>query len=160
MSYSLRADYNQQYIFPPSLEDLLHKGHPARFIRHFVDRLDRTRYEFYESKGTHGRPHYSWDLLLKVWMYGYFHKVRATRELERWCHNDIGMMWLTGMHKPDHNTLWRFFDRNKAAIKAIFKLSTQSALDIGLIDFALHALDGTKIQAQVSTRTGWNEKKL
>jgi transposase len=156
----VKADYNQQYLLPPSLEDLLDSGHPARFLREFVDSLDSSRFELFETKGSHGRPHYSWDLLMKVWLYGYFHKVRTTRDLERWCHNDIGMMWLTGMNYPDHNTLWRFFNRNKKAIRAIFKEATEAVLDLGMISFALHALDGTKIQAQVSTRTGWNEGKL
>jgi transposase len=160
MSYEIKADYHQQFLFPPSLEDLVPSGHPARFIREFVDRLDLCELGFRESPGTEGRPHYSNDMLLKVWLYGYFHKIHSTRELEELCYRDLGVVWLTGMNYPDHNTLWRFFSNNRGAIREVFKDITEGALKSGLIGLTLHALDGTKIQAQVSTRTGWSRDRL
>src|SRR5262245_35901003 len=74
-----------------------------------------------QRESEEGRPNYAADLLLKVWLYGYFHKIRATRALEKACMNEIGLLWLTGLEKPDHNTLWRFWRDNKAAIRNVFK---------------------------------------
>lgn len=160
MSYSIEPDYNQQYLFPPRLEDLLPKNHPARFIRLFVDSLKLEEVGFSSSPGRDGRPHYSNSMKLKIWLYGYFRKIYSTRQLEDACRNDIGLLWLTGMHYPDHNTLWSFFDSNRRAIRNLFKKVTETALKADLIGLVLHALDGTKIQAKVSTRTGWNLKQL
>jgi transposase len=160
MSYSIEANYYQQYIFPPRLEDLVSKDHPARFIRAFVDSLELEGLGFQISRGTDGRPHYSMSMKLKIWLYGYFRKIYSTRQLEEACRTDIGLLWLTGMHYPDHNTLWSFFDSNRKGIRELFKSVTRTALKAGLIGLALHALDGTKLQAKVSTRTGWKFKDL
>ena len=117
-----------------------------------------------EFKGLEGNPHYSTDMLLKVWLYAYFRKVRSSRGMERMCYNDIGAIWLTGNHRPDHNTFWRFFNRNKRALREVLFQVTFTARKNGLVGLVLHALDGTKIRAQVSDSSGWHypllKKKL
>ena len=117
MSHAIIADYNKSFLLPSNLEDWVPANHPARFIRKFIEELDLSELGFRESPGKEGRPHYSNDIKLKIWVYGYFHKIRSTRSLESACCNDLGMMWLTGMNTPDHNTLWMFWWDNKKAIK-------------------------------------------
>ena len=160
MSYSIEPDYYQQYIFPPRLEDLLPPDHPSRFIRAFVDVLDLDELGFRPSPGSDGRPHYANSMKLKVWLYGYFRKLYSTRQLEDGCRNDLGLLFLTGLHYPSHSTLWSFFDVNREAIRELFISVTKTALQAGLIGFTLHALDGTKLQGKVSTRTGWKFSNL
>ena len=160
MSYSIEPDYYQQYVFPPRLEDLLPSDHPARFLRTFVDLLDLDELGFRPSPGNDGRPHYANSMKLKIWLYGYFRRLYSTRQLEDGCQNDLGLLFLTGLHYPSHSTLWSFFDLNREAIRELFISVTETALKAGLIGFTLHALDGTKIQAKVSTRTGWKSRDL
>ena len=40
MSYQIKANYEQDFLFPPSLEDWISKNHPGRFIRAFMDNLN------------------------------------------------------------------------------------------------------------------------
>jgi hypothetical protein len=97
-------------------------------------------------------------LLLKVWLYGYFKKLRSTRLLESGCRNDVGLIWLCGTRAPDHHTLWRFFATHKKALRALFVQSVRVALRLDLVGLALQAIDGTKIQALCSGRQLFDEK--
>jgi transposase len=160
MSYEKRANYERRWLFPPSLEDLLGPEHPARFIRELVDALDLAGLGFQRRESEEGRPNYASDLLLKVWLYGYFDKVRATRALEKACMKDIGLLWLTGMEKPDHNTLWRFWRDNKGAIRKVFKQGLQIAAKGNVIGLVLHAVDGTKIETAASKTQAYHRKDV
>ncbi|MBN2541403.1 IS1182 family transposase [bacterium] len=160
MSNEINASYDQVFLFPPTLEELVPREHPARFIREFVDSIDLIGLGFITRKSHIGAPNYSSGLLLKVWLYGYYNKIYSTRGLERFCYNDIGMLWLTGMNHPDHNTLWRFFSNNRPALKKLFIKSVQLASELGLIGLVLHALDGTKIEADASSDNALHKKIL
>ncbi len=150
MGHEIRADYEQIWMFPPCIEDWVGPDHSARFIRDLVDSLDLKALGFRVTETTVGRPCYAADLLLKVWLYGYFSKIRSSRRLERGCMTDVGLIWLTGMKKPDHNSLWRFFNSNSQVIPRLFVESVRVALDCGMVGMVVHAVDGTKIQAASS----------
>ncbi len=99
-------------------------------------------------------------MLLRVWLYGWMERIRSPRRLEKACMRDIGFVFLTCNHHPDHNTLWRFFNNNKQPLKALFKQVVLVACKAKLVGFVLHALDGTKITAASSTATAWHQEKL
>jgi len=160
MGNEIRADYTQQYLLPPSLEEWITIDHPARFIRDFVDSLNLAALGFRIPKAFEGRPPYSADLQLKVWLYGYLEKIRSSRGLEEACYCHIPLVWLTGRNYPDHNTLWRFFSVNKKVFRRVFRQIVIVAYDSGLVGMAVHAVDGTKIRACSSGRSGHHKKEL
>lgn len=161
MSYELEADYHQEYMFPPRLEELLGSTHPARFIREFVSELNLSELGFKVGDvDRQGRPRYSLSLLLRVWLYGYYSKVRSTRGLEQACHERLPFMWLSGMHRRDHNTLHRFFKENKSALKSLFKQTVKVACKLELVDFVYQAVDGSKIASSARWRGSFDEASL
>ena len=155
MAQPIAPDYGQQFLFPPALEDWVPADHPARFLREFVDQLDLPALGFVIPSASEGRPPYAPSLFLKIWLYGYFHRIRSTRKLEAACHEHLSLVWLTGLIAPDHNSLWRFWSENKKGLRQIFKQSAQLALQVGAVGLVLQALDGTKIEACASGHSGW-----
>ncbi|MDQ5846141.1 MAG: IS1182 family transposase [Acidobacteriota bacterium] len=164
MSRELRADYTTQFLFPPALEDWVKADDPARYIRAFVDSLDLKQMagpEWAEAtENPDGRPHYAFDLLLKVWLYGYLYNIRSSRKLERACRQMMPLVWLAGRFEPDHNTLWRFWKRYRHALKKVFVQSVRVALEANLVGMVLQAIDGTKIVSAASQRKGWHRADL
>ncbi len=160
MSYEIRADYGEQFLFPPAVEDWVERDHPARFIRDLVDSMDLKELGFRARKAKEGRPNYAADLLLKVWVYAYLEGIRSPRKLERACRNHMALIWLTGRNYPDHNTLWRFLDANRGRMKAFFRQVVRVAMDAELVGLVAHAVDGTKIDAAGSPWSALYRKDL
>jgi transposase len=164
MSRELRADYTTQFLFPPSLENWVKPEDPARFIRAFVDSLDLEEIAGEEwAKGAddpYGRPHYAFDLLLKVWLYGYVFNIRSSRKLERACRQMMPLVWLAGMYEPDHNTLWRFWKQYRESLKKVFVNSVRVAIEANLVGMVVQAVDGTKIASAGSPKAAWHRENL
>lgn len=153
MSHEIEADRNQTFLLPPALDDWVPEDHPARFIAAFVDSLDLQGMGFEVGHTPTGRPRYSARLLLSVICYCYFSRIRSLRGMEQACLENVAVMWLTGLERPDHNTLWRFWRDNRDQLRGLLKQSVRVAADMGLVGMVLNAVDGTKIQAQASLRT-------
>lgn len=160
MAQPIAPDYGQQFLFPVALEDWVPPDHPARFLREFVDQLDLPALGFALPVALEGRPPYHPSLLLKIWLYGYYHRLRSTRKLEVACREHLSLLWLTGLIAPDHNALWRFWRDHKKVLRRIFQQTVQVAVRTGAVGLALQALDGTKIQALASTPQGWNKERM
>jgi transposase len=160
MVQAIAPDYGQQFLLPPALEDWVPGDHPARFLREFVEQLDLPALGFATPTAVEGRPPYAASLLLKIWLYGYFQRIRSTRKLEAACRDHLPLLWLSGLIAPDHNSLWRFWRDHKKALRQLFKQTVQLALKTGAVGLVLQALDGTKIQAACSGPTGWSKKYM
>jgi transposase len=160
MTRPIAPDYGQTFLLTPCLEDWVPSDHPARFIREFVDQQDLQVLGFKIPQALEGRPPYAPSLLLKIWLYGYFQRIRSTRKLEAACQDHLPMLWLCGLNFPDHNTLWRFWRDNCKPLRQLFKQTVQVALKTGAVGLALQALDGTKIPAACSGPKGWSKEYM
>jgi transposase len=159
--YKILPDRYQTYLFPYKLDDFVKDDSPVRFIDSYIDSLELKSLGLIDSKsGELGRPGYGKEMLLKLWLYGYYKKIISSRELEEACRSDVNFIWLTGCHKPDHNTIWRYFKKYKKKLKGIFKQSVKLSLEAGMVDFVLNATDGTKIKADVCKEKSLHRRDL
>jgi transposase len=155
----LGAEHEQMMLLPVCVEDWIGPEHPARFVREFVASLDLKALGL-DTVGDEGGEAYAPRLLLSAWLYGYQRRVRSTRALERGCVEEMGLIWLTGNRRPDHNTLWRFWHEHQAGVRALFRQSVRVAVELNLVGMVLEAVDGTKIQAACSGRGGYDQAGL
>ena len=107
-----------------------------------------------------GAPAYHPWALLSVWLYGFMTGVRSSRKLEAACRDQIPFLWLTGWQHPDHNTLWRFYQAHRSAMRWLLKHTVRTAVEVGLVDLAVQALDGTKIAANAAGDQTYDMSKL
>ncbi|MHB0972448.1 MAG: IS1182 family transposase [Thermoanaerobaculia bacterium] len=161
MTYRIDADHSRTYLLPPAVEDWVAKDHPIRFVRTFVDEYLVGEHVFDgEEEPAKGRPAYAPELLLKIWLAAYMSRHRSCRKVEELCRDYLPMVWLTTGECPDHHTLWRFWHRHRALIGRLFDASVRIAAHLGMVDMALHAIDGTKIGAASSTHRVVGEEQL
>jgi transposase len=153
------AGHEQMLLLPACVEDWIGPEHPARFIREFVATLDLKGLGL-DTVGEEGGEAYAPRLLLSAWLYGYQRRMRSTRALERGCTEEMGLIWLTGNRRPDHNTLWRFWHTHQAGVRALFRQSVRVAVELNLVGLVLEAVDGTKIQAACSGRGSYDQAGL
>lgn len=91
---------NEQWLLPPSLDELVPENHFARIVSKTVDEL---RIEEVFAKGTKGggASRYNPVMLLKVLIYCYMTGTYPSRMIAKQCRENVNVMWLTGFQKPD-----------------------------------------------------------
>ena len=160
MRQILTADYDQELMFPPTMEEWVGPEHPARFIREFVALQDLRALGLDTLEREEGGVAYDPRLLLSAWLLGYLRRIRSTRGLEMACREEMGFVWLTGNHRPDHHALWRFWRTHREAVGELHRQTVKLAIEMNLVGMAVQAVDGTKIAAAASGRGGFDRAHL
>lgn len=135
-------------LLPPRLDELIPGDHPARYVAAFVDGLDRAalgEVGVAPDGSARGAPADHPRVLLGVWLYGFMSGTRSSRKLEQACRDQVPYLWLTGWQRPDHPTLWRFYQEHRQALRRWLTRTVRVAVAAGLVDLAVPAVDGTRI---------------
>ncbi len=141
---------DQIVLYAETIDGLIEEKNPVRIIDAYVSRLNIRRLGFKIKEAKKGRPSYTADVLLKIYIYGYLNKVRTTRKLENECKRNTELIWLTCRLAPDFKTIADFRRDNIKGIKNIFKEFLKVCRKLELLTFKLTATDGTKISGQNS----------
>jgi transposase len=161
MSHRAGLDRSQTLLFPERLEDYVAAENPVRFLDAFVASLDLHALGFAKARcAPTGSPPYEPGMLLKLYLYGYLHRIRSSRLLEAECHRNVEVFWLTGKQAPDHKTIADFRKDNLKPLKAVSRQFMVLCRKLELFGAQLVGIDGTKLAGVNSKGSNFNEPKL
>jgi transposase len=160
-------------LFATPLEEMIADDNTVRVIDAYVDSLDLEKLGFKAVRENNmGASSYAPSVLLKIYFYGYFNRIRSSRKLMLECERNVEMMWLTNLQTPSYHTISTFRTyqekdpkgkityNHRTALVAVFRTFNKFLDQLGLFGKELFAVDGTKIAAQNSKKRHITEEKL
>ena len=118
MSYLRGSDRSEVQLLPACLDDYVAAASPARFIDAYAENVDFQALGFARAQpAATGRPPYHPADLLKLYLYGYLHRIRSSRRLEAEATRNLELIWLLRGLRPDFKTIADFRKDNGPAIK-------------------------------------------
>ena len=161
MKHRAGLDRSQTLLFPERLEDYIAPENPVRFLDAFVASLELYALGFAKARcADTGRPPYNPGVLLKLYLYGYLHRVRSSRLLEAECQRNVEVIWLTGKLAPDFKTIADFRKDNLKPLQAVAREFTLLCRKLELFGGELLAIDGSKFTAVNARDQNFNAAKL
>jgi transposase len=143
----------QSTLFPEVLDEVVGHDDPVRVIDAFVAGLDLENLGFSKAVAEEmGRPPYAPGDLLKLYIYGYLHRVRASRRLEAETRRNVQVMWLLNRLTPSFKTIADFRKDHAEAIVGVCRAFIRFCREQSLFGAELLAIDGTKIAAVASRK--------
>lgn len=137
---------NKQELFPYTFDDLIPSNDPVRIVDSIVENLDlRKIINRYKNVGSSS---YHPKMLMKIIIYAYLRNTYSSRKIEDMTANDIRFLWLSGMQRPDHNTINRFRSgKLNGTLKQVFGQIVQFLVEQKMVSLEKAYTDGTKIEA-------------
>lgn len=161
MSYIRGVPRTQSCLFPPCLEEVVAADSMVRVIDAFVEGLEVGTLGFEKAhSASTGRPPYDPKDLLKLYIYGYLNKVRASRALEREAARNIELMWLVNQLAPDFKTIADFRKDNAQPIVGVCRAWVLFCREQKLLGAQLVGIDGSKFEAVASRKRVWTQERL
>ena len=144
----ISANREQQYLFPPSIQDWLPEDHLARFVVDIVSQLNlRPITEAYVGRGSRA---YHPQILLSLLFYGYATGVYSSRKIEQATYDSVAFRFISANTHPDHDTIATFRKRFLDHLQPLFIEILMLAREMGLLKLGKVSLDGTKVKANAS----------
>lgn len=151
----------QTALFPEVLDEVVGRDDPVRVIDAFVDTLDLADLGFSKVAAEEmGRPPYAPGDLLKLYIYGYLHRVRASRRLEAETRRNVQVMWLLNRLTPSFKTIADFRKDHVQGIVGVCRGFIRFCREQSLFGAELLAIDGTKIAAVASRKRVMTPRRI
>jgi transposase len=161
MAHVIGQSRYQSTLFPEVLDEVIGCDDPVRVIDAFVDTLDLAELGFSKvSSEEMGRPSYAPGDLLKLYIYGYLHRIRASRRLEAEASRNTQVMWLLNRLTPAFKTIADFRKDHAEAIVGVCRSFIVFCREQSLFGGELLAIDGTKIAAVASRKQVFTPQRI
>ena len=149
MAY-IKSLRGQNWLLPPSLEEMIPEDHICYLVESFVDLLDFNKFDIKYSGPGH--PAYPPRIIMKILIMGFLDKIRSSRKLARNARENVVYIYLSEKLSPDFRTINDFRKDNPDLVKSAFKHTVTLAKMEGLLDLSCLSTDGSKLKANASNR--------
>jgi transposase len=161
MNFIRGCDRSQVQLLPAAVDDYVSANAAVRFMDAFVEKLDLADLGFEHAQPAEtGRPPYNPRDLLKLYLYGYLHRIRSSRRLEAEARRNLEVIWLLRGLAPDFKTIADFRKDNREAFKPLFKQFNLICRRLNLFGAELVAIDGSKFKGVNSVKHHYNLEQL
>lgn len=152
----------QPLLLPACVDDYVRADHPVRAIAAYVDMLDLEGLGFRHAGGacSAGQPAYAPGDLLKLYLYGYQHRVHSSRRLAAECERNLEVMWLLKGLRPNYHTIADFRKDNPQALQAANREFVLLCRELGLIGGTRVGVDGSFFNGNASDASVKTKKQL
>jgi transposase len=141
-------NWNQRLLFPTNIFDLLPKNHECYI---FDDIFRQIKIDSIQCKYSFiGQHAYDPRLVAGILIYAYSKGIFSSRQIEKKCHEDLGLMYISHMNCPNFRVLSDFRKDNNVFLKDCFIQSALLAKKLGMVSFGHVSLDGSKFKANTS----------
>lgn len=151
---------NQLALFECRIDEMIDIDNEVRVIEEYIENMDITKLGFTKAQANEeGTNHYDDKDLLKLYIYGYRHKVRSSRKLEEQCRINIEVIWLIGGIRPNFRTISDFRKNHAKDIKKVFQNLVMLCKELGMVG-EIQSQDGVKIRAVNAKERNYTLNKL
>jgi len=140
---------DQAFLLPPSLLDAINPDDPVHVVRQAVHDLDLSAiHDAYRAE--RGRPPFHPEAMVGLLLYGACRGIYSSRKLAQACCDQITLMYLTSLARPDFHTIAQFRKRFRPQLQDLFQQVLDLCRAAGLVRLGHVSLDGTKVRANAS----------
>ncbi len=160
--YKPMLSRDQPAWLPACLDDYVNEHNPVRVIDAWVESLQLQELGFKQSQVSSGvgQPAYHPKMLLKLYVYGYQHRIRSSRRLEAALWRNLELIWLCQKATPCYKTIADFRKDNVEALKAAQREFVSLCQGLKLFGGQLVAIDGTYLKADANASTIHTDRQL
>ena len=98
--------------------------------------------------------------MLKLYLYGYYNRIRSSRKLAAECLRNIELYWLIKGPTPAYHTVADFRKEHPKALREVFKAFVSFLKGVDLLEGEYVVIDGSKFRAVNSKKNNYNQAKI